>query len=155
MQNPTSGPFVPRPDELSSASLFELADAYHGHLTALVNHERHIGRLRASALGALAIGEQLIRQMLADRCYTVRDALRFGATVDHVAVALGVAPGDVIIGMTVWAHGQATYGRMTDEQHAEMFELLQLPRRDDGRLTAEEIAALDAEADRRLGRGDS
>ena len=132
MPHPTSDPFVPRPDQLTGASLFELADRYHGHLTALVNHDlgigkpEPIGRLRASALGALAIGEELIRQMLADRWTTVRDALRLGATVADVAVALDVAPGDVITGMSTWAHGQYRHATMTDDQHAEVFALLGL-----------------------------
>jgi hypothetical protein len=127
----------PRPADLDHAQLRELAEAYNGHQDAIMAAQYGIGeqrtpaRVRASALDALAIGEQLIKQiealgqrMTRSRWVSVVEALSFGASLAEVAQALDVDRVDVVEGVTRWADGQHRYAGMTAERHAEVLALL-------------------------------
>jgi hypothetical protein len=101
---------VPTPTDLDRATERELAEGYALHRSALVNAtHQHLGpvdppgRLRASALSCLAIGEQLVRRMLAERWETAAEALTYGAATAEVAHALGASPDVVVAGVTEWA----------------------------------------------------
>lgn len=103
---------VPRPRDLDRAGLIELAQGYSDHTGALVNARHGIGRqepagrLRSSALDSLAIGEQIRERMTNHRWLTASEALRYGATVEMVARAVGM-PADVVIECVAsWANRQ-------------------------------------------------
>lgn len=128
---------TPRPRELDRVTLDDLVDAYSDHTRALVFAEHGIGerepvgRLRGSALAALAVGEQIRQRMCNHRWSTMRDALRYGATVAQVATALDLDAEEVRAGLLSWGDGQLrlnedSSGRLgiSPEQHAELVDLV-------------------------------
>ncbi|OZM84090.1 hypothetical protein CFP66_06695 [Pseudonocardia sp. MH-G8] len=140
-----------RPADLAGAPLRDLVEGYRLHVAALVN-ARHgvgrpepVGRLRASALDALTIAAAIAAQLAGDRWSNVVDALRLDASLEHVATAMGLEVDEVAAGLRSWADGQHQHAGMTAAARDEVYALA------GGYLTAGEVAALDAEADRRLG----
>jgi hypothetical protein len=145
----------PRPSDLDGVSLRELVESYRLHVGALVN-ARHgigrpepVGRLRASALDALATAAAIVEQLAGDRWSNVVDALRFGAPLVDMAATMGLEVDEVAAGLRSWGDGQLEHCGMSAAARDEVYALAA------GHFTAAEIAALDAEADRRLGGGES
>jgi hypothetical protein len=116
---------ITSPADLDDAAAPELIQAWTLHRAALVDAHHGIGepapvgRLRASALGVLAIGEQLARRVAAERWMTVVEALAYGAHVPEVARALAVTPGDVVAGVHAYAE------QVPADRRAELLALLQ------------------------------
>lgn len=121
---------VTRPGELLGASSRVLLDAFHDHIGRLVDarsgigRQLSVGRLRAHALDALAVGEALAQQMLNMRWTNVLDALSYGATVDDTAAAMGLDVDEVQTGLRSWADGQFREGLATRAQYDAVLALV-------------------------------
>jgi hypothetical protein len=142
----------PRPSDLDGVSLRELVESYRLHVGALVNARHGIGRPEPAGrlrVSALAIAVAIVAQLAGDRWSNVVDALRFGAPLVDVAATMGLEVDEVAAGLRSWGDGQLEHCGMSAAARDEVYALAA------GHFTAAEIAALDAEADRRLGGGES
>jgi hypothetical protein len=121
---------VTRPRDLSGVPLRELLDAWHAHLTPLVNARHGLGepelagRLRGDALDMLACGQALADQILAMRWVTVAEALVYGAPLADVAAAMGLEVDEVAAGLRSWADGQDQHAGMTAAARDDVYALL-------------------------------
>jgi hypothetical protein len=147
-------PYVPRPADLEGAALRELAEGYRLHAGALVNarygigRREPVGRLRSTALDALAVAAAIVEQLAHERWVNVADALSYGAPVIDVAAAMGLEPVEVAAGLRSWADGQHEHAGMSAAERDGLYALVA------GYLPPGEVAALGAAADRRLGADD-
>jgi hypothetical protein len=130
VHDPTTPYNVTRPADFAGASLRELLAGYEAHTTPLVN-ARHgigepdpVGRLRSDALDVLACGQALANYILAMRWVAVAEGLAYGATLGHVAAAMGLEPDEVAAGLRSWADGQVRHGGITPADRDEVYSLL-------------------------------
>jgi predicted component of type VI protein secretion system len=74
-------------------------------------------RLSNEALGVLATGRALAEQLLATRWTTVFDALRYGASLDQVAAAMGLDIDKTRAGSMSWLDGQRAEGILSEAEY--------------------------------------
>jgi len=107
MTNPTAVPPL-TPADVPATLLSRLARDYDRHVDAQPD--------RVNTLGVLTAGTVLLARIEADRWSTALAALTEGATLDEVADAMGMDPGDVRIGLIM--------GRVSDTRLEEIVSLV-------------------------------
>ena len=122
--------YVPTPAGLAGVALAELAQAYTGHVGALVDARHGIGRphpparLASIALDALAVGQAVADHVLRHRWLTVAEALTYGATLPQVATASALTTDEVTAGVRSWADAQHRHAGMSAATRDEILTLL-------------------------------
>lgn len=122
---------TPRPGDYLTATLKELLDLWHTHLTPLVNARYAIGepqpvdQLRDSALHLLATGEAMVDALQTTRWVTVAEALSYGAPLDAVAAAMGLDEDEIVFGLRSWADAQVDHGLMPGADRDQIYALVE------------------------------
>ncbi|MCW2899243.1 MAG: hypothetical protein JWO67_1508 [Streptosporangiaceae bacterium] len=119
------------PGDLAGASPRELLDAWHRHVSRLVEARHNladpplpVGRLVGHALDALAVGQALTDAISNTRWTTASEALARGAGVERVAAAMGLDVDEVLFGLRSWADGQLQHGGLTPAGYDELCALV-------------------------------
>ncbi|MGI9001316.1 MAG: hypothetical protein ACR2GH_06575 [Pseudonocardia sp.] len=137
----TSVPDTPlHPDDLpSTVPLNRLLDGYLDHSRRVVRartraHVELQSQTRADvaqfALAGLVCAGVLVDRVATDRWHLAHEALTHGATVDDLATAAGLDIDEIQVGLASWADTERAHGRLTQNEHNVILELIECEQDD-------------------------
>jgi hypothetical protein len=107
-----------------------LLDAWHRHTARLVDARHGLGdplpaaRLARHGLDALALGQAIADQLMSMRWLAAVETLTYGATIEHIAAAMGLEVDELAAGLRCWADRQHQHAGMTAAARDDVYALL-------------------------------